>query len=280
MAVEPPYPTLESLIHLIGEAGVHLAEIGASEGSAGNISVLVRWPVPDVRDLFPYDEPAVLPLGDNETGAPELAGATLLVTGSGRRLREIAHNPGANLAVLQIGDDGRSARLYTARARLFTRPTSELVSHVGIHRWAVARTGTNFHAVVHAQPLHVVYLSHLERYQDTETLNRHLLRWQPETIFNLPEGVAFTPFTTPGTADLMRVTLDAMVLHRVVLWAKHGLIVRSDTSVKKAVDLTEYVETAARYEYLNLVNGDRAQGLTPDEMRRFCAVHDIQQHFF
>jgi rhamnulose-1-phosphate aldolase len=268
------------MVQLIGEAGVHLAEIGASEGSAGNISVLLRWPVPDVRDLFPYEEPAALPLDDGETAAPELAGATLIVTGSGRRLREIARSPGANLAVLQIGEDGKTARLFTARARLFARPTSELVSHVGIHRWAVSRTGTNFHAVVHAQPLHVVYLSHLERYQDTPTLNRHLLRWQPETIHNLPEGVAFTPFTTPGTADLMRVTLQAMEHHRVVLWAKHGLIVRSDTSVKKAVDLTEYVETAARYEYLNLVNGDRAQGLTPDEMRRFCAVHGIQQRFF
>ena len=88
------------------------------------------------------------------------------------------------------------------------------------------------------------------------------------------------PDTIPGTADLMTVTLEAMKEHRAVLWAKHGLIVRSATSVKKAVDLIEYVEVAARYEYLNLMNDDAAEGLTPEELRALCAYHGVVQSVY
>ena len=35
-------------------------------------------------------------------------------------------------------------------------------------------TGTNFHAVIHAQPMHITYLSHVPRYQD-EALSEHPL---------------------------------------------------------------------------------------------------------
>ena len=37
--------------------------------------------------------------------------------------------------------------------------------------------------------------------------------------------------------------------HRIVIWAKHGVMARSDVSVKRAADRIEYAETAAKYEY-------------------------------
>jgi rhamnulose-1-phosphate aldolase len=280
MAVSQPYPDLAAIVKLMGEAGEHLAEIGASEGAAGNISVVLRWPVPEVLDLFPHCEPFTLPLAAGDESAPELANATVVVTGSGRRLREIARDPQGNLAVLQIDGDGRTAHIYTSRRKLFTKPTTELVSHLGIHRWAIGRSGSNFNSIVHAQPLNCVYLSHLPRYQNTEELNRRLMRWQPETIVQVPDGLGYTPYTLPGSPALMEVTLAAMERHQAVLWAKHGLIVRSETSVKKAVDLIEYLEVGARYEYTNLMNGDAAGGLTPDEVRELCAYHGVEQSVF
>jgi rhamnulose-1-phosphate aldolase len=54
-----------------------LSDVEASEGAAGNISVCLRWPV-EVRSLFPVAEPFTLP-----QAAPELRGATVLVSGSG-----------------------------------------------------------------------------------------------------------------------------------------------------------------------------------------------------
>jgi rhamnulose-1-phosphate aldolase len=50
---------------------------------------------------------------------------------------------------------------------------------------------------------------------------------------------------------------------------------RSDISVKRAVDRIEYAETAAGYEYMDMVIGGRAEGLTLDEIRAVVAAFDV-----
>lgn len=262
-------------MRLIGEAGTRLVEIEASEGAAGNISVFVGWDL-DLQARLPHREPFPLPLA-----VPELVGKTFLVTGSGRRLREIGRDPEANLAALTVEPGGETAVMHTSPRRLFERPTSELNSHLAVHHALVVRDGLNFHAVVHAQPLYLTYLSHIARYQDTRYLNTHILRWQPETLVNLPKGVAFVPFLLPGSAELMAANVSAMRDdYRVVLWAKHGVMSRSDQSVKRAADRIEYAETGAKYEYLNLTNHGLADGLTPDELRRIAEKFGVEQSYF
>ncbi|MDH7571150.1 MAG: class II aldolase/adducin family protein, partial [Armatimonadota bacterium] len=208
--IEPPYPGLEEIIALIGEAGHRAAEIGASEGAAGNISVFIGWPM-DPRRKFPVAEEILLPIA-----APSLAGHLLLVTGSGRRLREIGNDPEANIGALVVNPGGTTAQLYTSHRRLFARLTSELNSHLAVHSQQVAAFQLNFHALLHAQPLHLTYLTHIPRYQDPLVFNQRVLRWQPELIVHLPEGMAVLPFLTPGSPELMAATLRAMELHRLV----------------------------------------------------------------
>ncbi len=274
MPLTPPYPTLDEIIGLIGETGLRLAEIGASEGAAGNISVYMGWDV-DPTPHFPVCEAFSLP-----TVAPELAGHAFLVTGSGRRLREISARPEGNLAFIRVEAGGKTAELYTSPARLFQKPTTEFNSHLAVHRDQIAHHGLNFHALIHAQPLHLVYLSHIPRYQDTYYLSRHCLRWQPESIVNLPEGIGFVPFLLPGSPELMFANVRSLRDHRIALWAKHGVMARSDASIKKACDLIEYAETGARYEYLNLTNHGLADGLTTQEIRLICDSFGVAQHIF
>jgi rhamnulose-1-phosphate aldolase len=274
MTIEAPYPELDEILTLIGEAGHRLSEIEATEGAAGNISVFIGWPL-DPRRRFPIEEPIEL-----SEPAPELAGKAFLVTGSGRRLREIIEAPAANLGCVVVQPGGMMGTLHTAPGRLFARLTSEWNSHLAVHRDYIARSGTNFHAIVHAQPLHLTYLSHVPRYQDTGVLSRQLLRWQPESIVNLPEGIGFIPFALPGSPDLMAATVEGLRRHRIVVWAKHGVMARSDISVKRAGDRIEYAETGARYEYMNLVNGEQGTGLTAEEVRAICAAFDIKQTIF
>jgi rhamnulose-1-phosphate aldolase len=261
MALDEPYPDLDELLATIGEAGLRLSSIQASEGGAGNISLYVGWPL-EVRRRFPLTQELELP-----QPAPTLGGKLVIVTGSGRRLRDIHTDPVANLAVVAIAADGQSARLHTSPRRLFTRVTSEFNSHLAVHADRVAQTGTNFQALIHAQPPHLVYLSHIQAYRDQDLLNQRLLRWEPETIVQLPEGVGVLPFILPGSPALMEANVIHLREHRVVLWSKHGVMARSEFSTTRAADLIEYVETAARYEYMDLVNGSRAEGLTQDELR-------------
>jgi rhamnulose-1-phosphate aldolase len=269
-----PYPELDDLLEMMGEAGHHLAEIEASEGAAGNISVCLRWQV-EPRTRFPIENEITLP-----QPVPELAGATFLVTGSGRRLREIMDDPTANIACIVVNDDGKTGRQYTSHHRRFERVTSEFNSHLAVHYDQILLSGTNFHAVVHAQPIHLTYLSHIPRYQDEGYLNKHLLRWQPETIINLPEGIGFIPFRLPGSIELMKANVESLRKHRVVVWGKHGSMARADVSVKRAADRIDYAETAAKYEYLNLSAGEVGEGLSVEEIRAICKTFDVEQNIF
>lgn len=272
--LQAPYPELDDLLEMMGEAGRRLSDIEATEGAAGNVSVCLRWPV-ELRTRFPLVDDIELP-----QPVPELAGATFLVSGSGRRLREIIDEPVASIGGVVVNEGGQTGRLYTSYERRFERLTSEFNSHLAVHYDQILASDTNFHAVIHAQPLHVTYLSHIPRYQDEEYLNSHLLRWQPETIINLPEGIGFVPFRIPSSPDLMDGTLAALRKHRIVIWAKHGVMARSDVSVKRAADRVEYAETAAKYEYLNLSVGEIGDGLSPDEIRAICKTFNVQQTIF
>ena len=113
MALSEPFPDLDEIIASIGAGGGHVAAIDASEGAAGNISVCIGWPV-EVRRRFPIVEEMQLP-----QPAPHLAGHVVIVTGSGRRLREIQVDPVANLGVVRINADGTTGTLHTAPTRLF-----------------------------------------------------------------------------------------------------------------------------------------------------------------
>jgi rhamnulose-1-phosphate aldolase len=270
MALLEPFPDLLEILASVGAGGSHIAAIEASEGAAGNISVFIGWPI-EVRRQFPIVEEIPLPLP-----APRLANGTVIVTGSGRRLRDIQLDPAANLGAVRVSADGTSGTLYTAPGRLFERVTSEWNSHLAVHDDTVERTGTNFHAVVHAQPRHLTYLSHIAEYRDEAFLNRRLLRWEPETIINLPAGIGALPFMLPGSADLMGANVESLRTHRIVVWAKHGVMARSDISVKRAVDRIEYAETAAAFEYMDIVAGGRAEGLTLQEMRAVVAAFDVK----
>ncbi len=271
MSRETPFPSLDEMITAIGEAGERLSEIGASEGAAGNISVFIDRPF-DPGPRFTAVETIDLPIA-----VPALARGVLLVTGSGRRLREALKDPAANLGMVVVDKDGRSGRLHTSPRRLFDRLTSEFNSHLAVHQDQVEATGTHFHAVVHAQPVSLTYLSHIPRYQSGSELSRRLLRWQPETILNLPEGIDIIPFFVPGSAEMAAASVVSLRSYRIVVWRKHGVMARSDQSVKRAVDRIEYAETAARYECLNLASGEAGEGLNEEEIQRLCRAFGIQR---
>ena len=269
MPVTAPFPELDELLSSMGAGGARICEIDASEAGAGNISVYVGWDV-EVRRRFPLAEEIALPVP-----APALAGRTVLVTGSGRRLRQIQDDPEANVAAVVIGADGLSATRYTSPRRLFERLTSEFNSHLAVHQDQVARRGIEFQAVVHAQPMNLTYLSHIPAYRDTKAMNARILRWEPESIVSLSQGVCVLDFMIPGSPQLMAANVEGLRDFEIVLWSKHGVMARSDFSVTRAVDRIEYAETGAKYEYMDLLAGGRAEGLTDAEITSVAQEFNI-----
>jgi rhamnulose-1-phosphate aldolase len=106
------------------------------------------------------------------------------------------------------------------------------------------------------------------------------MRWEPETIVQLPAGVGVLPFMLPGSDTLMAANVESLRRHRIDLWCKHGVMARSDLSVTRAVDRIEYAEAAARFEYMDLVAGGRAQGLTRDEARQVVEAFAVKTTLF
>ena len=272
--IEAPYPELEEIMRKMGEAGKRMAEIDATEGAAGNISVCVRWPL-DLSKHFPLVTEVQLPLV-----VPGLAGATVLVTGSGRRLRDILAEPTANLAVITIDEGGKTGKMHTSPYCAFERPTSEFNSHLAVLEDQMRISGSNFMAVLHAQPLHITFLSQIPRYQNTEYFSQHILRWEPESIYNFPTGIGFMPFCVPGTPELMQGNVELLRKHNMSMWAKHGLMTFSEKSVKHAADRIEYAETGAKYECLNLQLGEIGEGLSAEDVRQIARSQNFEQSVF
>ena len=267
-------PTIGQMIMEMGEAGKRLSEMGASEGAAGNISLCTRE-ILDIEEYFPRMMTIDLP-----EPVPDLAGATLLVTGSGRRLREIADAPAANLACIVVQEDGIRGKLFMSADSPFKRVTSEFNSHLAIHHDQMRMRSVRVHAVLHAQPKYTTFLSHIPKYQDQKYFTTHLLRWQPETIMNMPEGIGVLPFLLPGSRHLMLETMLSMRDVQVVIWSQHGLIARADQSLLHALDLVEYVETAAQYEVLNLFTGETSQGIEPHQLRAIAEIWNVRQKVY
>ena len=265
---------LKASLGQLGQVGKRLSDMGAAEGAAGNLSVCFRESL-DVPDCFPQMQYVQLPVP-----APHLAGATIIVSGSGRRLRDIHDAPTGNLACIVIDAGGQTGRMFTAPDCQFRRVTSEFNSHLAVHHDQMRRRNVGVHTIVHAQPLHLTYLSHLADYQDERYLNQHLLRWQPETILNFPEGFGVLPFFLPGSARLTVETTLALREHPLVIWSQHGVMARADDSIFHALDLIEYAETAAHYEYLNLTAGGRSEGLSPNHLREVAKSWNINQNIF
>jgi rhamnulose-1-phosphate aldolase len=245
----------------LGAAATRLSAIGALEGAAGNMSLFLPPDTPGLTALletrFPRARPYEVP------GQVQLPFGTLLITGTGRRLRDCAELPERVLCA--IVRDAEGTWLHRADEH-GVEPTSEIDSHAGVHGMMLGDRQA-VHAVIHAQPPRLTYLSHIPAYRDERVCNRQLLRWQPETLVQVPEGVSVLPFETPGTPAQGTATLEAMRRHRVVLWAKHGVIVRSSSGPGAAADLIEYLEAAAGYELLDLQAGRPADGLSLAELR-------------
>jgi rhamnulose-1-phosphate aldolase len=212
--------------------------------------------------------------------APRLAGATLIVTGSGRRLREIMDAPTANLAFIVIEEGGQTGKMFTSPDCRFNRVTSEFNSHLAVHHDQMQLREIRLHTVLHAQPVHLTYLSHIPLYQDERYLNTHLFRWQPETILNMPDGIGALPYLLLGSSEQMTATVRSMQGHQIIVWSRHGVMTRSDDSIVHALDLIEYAEAAAHYEYLNLTAGEPSDGLSPEHLRAISKSWNVQQNIF
>jgi rhamnulose-1-phosphate aldolase len=260
----------EKILEEMSEVGGLLHEMRASEGGAGNITVMSELEGFNHVEYGFSTKQIHLPFP-----VPHLAGRKLVVTGSGCRLRDLVGNPLENVGLIEIMEDGRTGIAYYLEEGNFKAPTSEYNTHLKLIQREVEINSVSFFAVLHAQPLYLTFLTHIPAYQDELILNRALYRWQAEQIVFYPYGITFVPFLAPGSDELMVSTYRADSRRQFIVWSKHGVVSLSAVSLPEAMDSIEYFEAAAQYEYLNIAANNPASGLDLNELTEICEFKQV-----
>ncbi len=252
---------LQRIIAGVSETALLLWQKGWAERNGGNISV-------NVTTAFGDSAPSLRAERGKGGEVPDLAGAAILITGAGTRMREVAQDPEANCCILRVDPDGY--HIVWGGRRPGFRPTSELASHLAIHADLIRRKAPQ-RAFLHTHPNELIALTLLPVYNSEEAINRLLWAMHPEVKIVLPEGVGWAPYLLPGSDDLAAATISALQHHRAALWVKHGCVaVGADAA--EAFDLIDTLNKAAQLFFLSRSAGVSPAGLTAEQVEELARL--------
>ena len=257
---------LKPLFSQIAGIAQCLWDRGWAERNAGNFSINVTGFFND-RELDRLSSYPFLPLPKRY---PELARTLFILSGAGTRMRDIAMNPTPHICFVYIGESGSACHLIEGtQEEPSPRPTSELATHLAIQQQLVQKMATE-KVVLHAHVTELIALTQLPSFTSETDINSMLWGMHPETLFYLPDGVGFIPFTIPGTESMADATRKGFEKRKVVLWEKHGCMAVGD-SISHAFDNMDIVAKSAKIYFQCKSAGFDPQGLTPEQL------HDIRK---
>ncbi len=248
--------SIANIYNEISQVAQLLQNKGWAEKNAGNFSIRVKS---ELGNRI-YNE---IPLS---TTYPKLSNLEFVVTGKGKRMRDIAVYPENNTVVLRINSMGDAYALLTDAIV----PTSELTTHLGIHNM-IAERGSCESAVVHSHVTELIALTHNESYCNEDNINKLLWKMHPETIMFLPKGIGFVPFEIPGSAKIAEATIEALNNHPIALWEKHGVFSIAPT-LHDCYDLLDIVSKSARIYFLCAQTGILPQGISDHQLEELRKI--------
>ena len=247
----------------MSEVASYLWQKGWAERNAGNMSV-------NISEFITSENAAAIsnenhPFYPLPLSLPALAENYFLVTGTGKRMRDIDRDFDHNALMIRISDDGKGYQLIKYDAlQPNLMPTSELPSHLSIHEQLVTE-GKRECTVVHTHPNELVSLTHIREYCNQEALNNLLWGMHPETMVVVPEGAGFVPYLLTGSLEIAEATLKKFKHHQVVVWEKHGCFAIGK-DVFEAFDLIDTLAKSALIYFQCRAAGYQPEGLTEEQL--------------
>ena len=244
---------LKNVIRETSEVAGYLWQCGWAERNASNISV-------NITDIFQDEisEYGSLPFYTLPITYPQLAGNSFFVTGTGKRMRDLARKPMKNAILIRLNEDASGYRIISQKAdEENILPTSELPTHLGIHQMVTER-GSTEKVVMHTHAHELVSLTHSKEFCEEGTLNKLLWSMHPETMIFVPKGVGFVPYRLPGSAEIAAETIKSLKNHDVALWEKHGVFAIGK-SVADTFDIIDILAKSARIFFMC-----RSANIVPD----------------
>jgi rhamnulose-1-phosphate aldolase len=254
---------LEKIIRDVADVARILWELGWAESHAGNISVNVTEHIgEDIGELSGFFSREI------DKSYPELSGFSFFITLAGARMRDLAKKPSENAFILRLAEKGnRYHILWGKRSGSDFKPTSELHSHLSIHRLLLSKKAPQ-KAIIHAHPTELIALTQVREYKQENKLNRLLWSMNPEAKIVTTKGVGLVPYHAPGSDKLAQATAKALEKHDIVLWEKHGcLAIGKD--VLETVDQIEVLNKTARIFFTCKSAGLEPEGLSAAQLDEF-----------
>ncbi|MDP8225865.1 MAG: rhamnulose-1-phosphate aldolase [Candidatus Lernaella stagnicola] len=265
-------PALTPLLEDAQDVAALLWQKGWAERNAGNLSVDVTGDAAAACEAFTRQPRVELPFA-----YPDLAGRLFLVTGSGRRYRDLARNAASNSCLLQLTGDGAGFEiLWGGEAGPGFQPTSEFPSHLRVHEH-LRQSNAPQHVVLHTHPTELIALTHLPEYTDEAALQHALWSTHPEVKVTVPKGVGLVPYTAPGTEEIAQKTVE--VFRRglpIAVWTYHGCVA-IHTSIPDAFDWIDTVNKAAAILLLCRQAGHTPAGLSRDQLDELVRLFDLEE---
>jgi len=259
---------LEKIIFEVAEIAGYLWQRGWAERNAGNISVNISELL--TQEPGNFEQYSFFELNKPY---PALSEKYFFISGTGRRMRDLAREPLSNALFIKLNKQGNGYHIITIGDNKPTDnflPTSELPTHLAIHQMILNR-GSNEKVVMHTHANELVALTQIGEFCNEEKLNRLLWGMHPETIIFVPNGVGFVPYTTPGTQEIAEKTLKALQNHQVALWEKHGIF-SIGKSVFDTFDTIDILAKSAKIFFLTKSAGYRPQGLNNNELEKLKQI--------
>ena len=192
-------------------------EQGWHERNGGNLSYRVKpEEVEEVKENFEARE--WNPIG---TTVPNLAGEYFLVTGSGKYFRNIAVDPEACLAIIELDDKGVNYRIRWGLVE-GGRPTSELPTHLMNHEVKKKLTNGRHRVIYHAHTTNTIALTFVLPLDD-KVFTRELWESATECPVVFPDGIGVVPWMVPGGREIAVATSELMKKYDLAIWAHHGM---------------------------------------------------------
>jgi len=246
---------LKRVVSETSEIAGYLWQRGWAERNAGNISVNITDLVQ--QEIIEFESNPFFKLA---LTYPKLANQYFFVTGTGRRMRDLARKPMKNALIIKLNGEANGYWITSQKIDGTNfMPTSELPTHLGIHQM-IAERGSSEKVVLHTHATELVALTHAKEFCKQDALNKLLWGMHPETIVFVPKGVGFVPYTLPGSVDIAMETIKALEEHDVALWEKHGVFAIGK-SIADTFDVIDILAKSARIYFMC-----RSANIIPDSL--------------
>ena len=203
-----------------------------------------------------------------------IQGEYILITASGSHFRTLCLQPHVDTGIIKLTSKG-----YQVVAGFVTgkRPTSEIFMHILAHA-ARLKVDPNHRVVIHNHATNIAVYSLLDEVT-SESLTLDLWSVLTESIVVFHDGIAVLPWEVPGTQLIGIDTARELETHRLVVWAKHGVLSTS----KDYQDCFGLIETADKAAHIALelkrVSGKSVSEnnvLSKADLKKICDVLGVE----